>query len=380
MIAEFITPADKRWKQFLLQTKHDFYHLPSYVALAAEQEEGYATAFYAENGAAKFLVPLLLRSLPTSLGASPLWRDATNPYGYPAPLLYPEGDMEQLQLFLQAFREAGLSEKIVSVFLRLHPLLPMPVEPMEEFGEVIRHGQTIYMDLKASEEEILRGIRKNHRYDIRKLTGAGYVAQMDHWEHYTQFVDIYRATMRRVEADDAYLFEGPYFERLRDTLGDVLHICTVSSPQGDVAAGALFTNICGIVQYHLSGTADAYQHDSPNKLMVDCARHWAVEQGAEYFHMGGGVGAREDSLFTFKSGFSRLRSEFLSYRMIFDEDKYQKLLGLWRDAGGVPGDDSYFPLYRKPTERRQADRRVAERRLSERRSTARRVQDKEAGS
>jgi hypothetical protein len=91
-----------------------------------------------------------------------------------------------------------------------------------------------------------------------------FFVSLDEWSLFKDFVEIYLATMRRVGAIQRYLFSEEYFENLRAALGERLHLCSVHSPRGDVAAAGLFVETDGIVQYHLSGTAVEYLAFAPS--------------------------------------------------------------------------------------------------------------------
>jgi lipid II:glycine glycyltransferase (peptidoglycan interpeptide bridge formation enzyme) len=254
----------------------------------------------------------------------------------------------QFEILWQAFCDVAAAQNIVSVFLRLHPLLPLPAKPLKDLGRLVQHGQTVYLNLN-NPEEVDSGICRNHRRDIKKLTQNGFQFVVDEWSHYPRFIEIYRATMTRLHADSKYYFEGDYFSRLRQALGDDLHLAVVVAPSGEIAAGEIFTTTCGIVQNHLAGAADEYQHLAPTKLLTDHMRRWAQERGERLFHMGGGFGGCEDSLFRFKAGFSKLRADFFTYRMILNSEKYQQLAARWHQIGRQGGeDDNFFPAYRRP--------------------------------
>src|SRR5690606_20235775 len=143
-----------------------------------------------------------------------------------------------------------------------------------------------YFDLSASEDEAKSALCTNHRRDIKKLNSLGFKVKLNDWAQYDKFVEIYRATMTRLEASPMYFFEGDYFPRLREILSDRMFLCTVVAPDGAVAAGGLFIKTGDIVQYHLAGSSDEHYRRSPIKLMVDWMRRWAKEQGAAYLHMG----------------------------------------------------------------------------------------------
>ncbi|MCZ7545991.1 MAG: GNAT family N-acetyltransferase [Anaerolineae bacterium] len=347
-MGEIIFPQDSRWSGLLGSAAHDVYHLPAYVAFAARHEGGAAAAFYMEHDGVRFLSPMLIRDVPDALGAPDGWRDATGPYGYPGPILLPAHDCSVLRQALCTLQEVGAEHHIVTMFFRLHPLIALPVDVLAEFGELVLHGQTISIDLSLPEETIWARTRQNHKRDINKLTRQGFQAVMDAWEYYEAFVHIYRQTMDRLSADTFYHFDRPYFTDLRTALGDCLHLCTVLSPEGEVASGGVFSTVNGIVEYHLGGTSTKYLPCAPSKLMFDHVRRWAAEMGHRIFHLGGGVGCRADSLFDFKAGFSDLRSNFYTFRMVVDAEKYAALNGLWAERRRAIDDHAdFFPKYRQ---------------------------------
>jgi GNAT superfamily N-acetyltransferase len=291
------------------------------------------------------LVPMVLRPLPAALDPDPAWRDSVAPYGYPCPLVRGAPGPETLAAMLRAFREAGAAAGIVAAFLRLHPLLPLPEAPFREFGALIAHGETVYLDLSLPREELDRQTRVNHLADVRRLEREGFRMLLDPWDRLDDFIGIYEQTMRYRDADPFYRFERSYFADLRRCLGERLHLSLVQAPDGAAAAAGLFTWVDGLVQFHLSGTSEAFRRAGPAKLMLIRMRDWAKGRGARFLHLGGGVGCREDSLAFFKQGFSRSRARFGTFRMVLQPDVYQTLLGRCA-PGSAQGD--YFPRYRQP--------------------------------
>jgi hypothetical protein len=124
----------------------------------------------------------------------------------------------------------------------------------------------------------------------------------------------------------------------------------VVQQEGRTAAAGLFSECKGIVQFHLSGTAEEFRRASPARLMIDHVRWWAKARGDRSFHLGGGLGAREDSLFDFKAGFSDLRATFRSWRAVCDANRYQALVARWGKRVGAPSEPDLtgmFPAYRQ---------------------------------
>jgi hypothetical protein len=165
------------------------------------------------------------------------------------------------------------------------------VAPLARVGRIVGHGETVAIDLSLGEDEIWRQTRHNHRRQIRQAQRHGHIARIDQeWRQLDTFVQLYHDTMRRLGADDFYYFPRRFFSEMRQALGHRLHLCVVEI-DGRVAAAGLFTEVCGIVQYHLSGTLDEMLENHPLKTMLNFVCFWAKDRGNRVFHLGGGSAA-----------------------------------------------------------------------------------------
>ena len=313
----------------------DFYHLPAYVAACATYEHGAGRALYVEDGSARFLLPLIIRDIPDSDR-----RDAMSPYGYPGPLVSGTRDPGFLSTAMATGLAALAMDGIVSVFVRLHPLLNG--EPPIGVGEVVLHGETVSIDLSLPPAMRRAQLRNNHRRDISRARRNGLAAREDvDWTRFDEFKRIYRDTMELRAAHRYYFFADEYFDGLRDALQGRLHLLLVEQDEA-VAATGLFVETDGIVQYHLGGTERTLATFEPAKLLLDYAADWAVQRGNSILHLGGGVGGANDSLFHYKAGFSRLRHPYRTMRSVLDHREYDRLSAA--RAPGQAGD--FFPRYR----------------------------------
>ncbi len=353
---EFLQPEDSRWTEALQGFDHDVYHLPEYVRLVAEEEGAEGLAYWSRSARGEAFIPLVLKSLPERCIDGRDRFDASSPYGYSAPLL--KGDEDSIRLLLERFRESASLRGLVSVFLRSHPLLDFPSSGLSAIGTVVLHGETVYVDLEASETEIWSNTRSRDRSYIRRLQDQGFVFSMDTWEHYEAFKRIYAETMERRNAESGYLFSDHYFEAVRSRLAEYLHLGVVVGPNGEVASAALFFRYKGFLQYHLGGTAEGFVQMAPSKLLMSSARFWAKNRGCTTLHLGGGYRARRDSLLRFKSGFSKLRADFQTARIVCNAHVYQTLtaeiLGEEQQAA-----DGIFPAYRARGRSDRAELRCA---------------------
>lgn len=343
------------WQRTLAQSfLHDFYHLPAYHRLSEERGEGRGRLYVYREGPYMIALPLLVRRIAEVRGLEWMgqgWYDATSVYGYAGPVASAaELPAPVVQRFQEALRGALLEEGIVSVFSRLHPLIPQQAL-LQGVGEVAPMGRTVSIDLTQLPEVQWASYRRNHRQDITHLRRRGATCGPDAGqEAVAQFVRVYHETMDRVNADRAYYFDRRYFEDLLAGLGDAMQllVCRLGS---DVVCGGLFSLCRGIAQLHLAGTGSEFLRLAPMKLLIDAGRLWAWERGARALHLGGGVGGREDSLFAFKAGFSQQRHGFSVWCWVLRPGVYARLVKertRWADTYGPATPADYFPAYRAP--------------------------------
>ena len=334
------------WQHALESLPHDIYHLPGYSRLCARSDES-PQAFVASSGPYRMLVPFLKRSLPPELANGGSSSDATSPYGYSGPVWStgaPNGFVDDsLNLLSETLKDSG----VVAAYFRLHPLLNFP-HILAKFGKVARTGTTVVIDLSLSDHDLWQRTRDGHRREIKASERQGYVASIDDkWESLDDFVRCYRQTMNRVQAKAYYHFPKQYFLDFRACLSTYAKLCVVRS-KGVVVCAGIFTEIHGLGQNHLVGVADDHVRANPSKLMLHFQRAWLKARGNRFFHLGGGVGSQEDSLFQYKYGFSRTSLPYFTWHVICDVDRYDALVRKRRSLNNEQLEQHgvYFPEYR----------------------------------
>ena len=346
------TDRREEWNDVLARVEqHDFYYLAEYHHLAEERGEGAAHLFAYREGEYTIAIPLLLRPIDDS-GRDSLF-DATSVYGYAGPVAShrdcPESVVQNFQTELKA---ALIVRRVVAVFSRLHPLIPL-TSLLAGLGECRAEGETVSIDLTLPPEVQWAEYRGSCRSRINKLRRGSLVClRDDDKRHLAEFKHIYHETMRRVNAHESYFFDDTYFTNLASELGPALQLFVVML-EGVVVAGGLFTICDGIVQYHLGATSDAFLKIAPTPWLVDTVRLWANERGARVFHLGGGVGSKQDSLLHFKSGFSPRRHIFPTWRWVIAPGVYRELCDRNAQRNLERGEQwtsaDYFPQYRCTT-------------------------------
>jgi serine/alanine adding enzyme len=252
-------------------------------------------------------------------------RDVVTPYGYGGPTA--DG-------FWDAYEEWARERGAVTTFVRFHPL----------YGN--QRGAPIHVDELAPtvawrldpERDLLAGLHFKHRNKVTKAGKAG--ATVTQHEGLGEFVPLYEDTMRRLDADAFYFFEPAYWERL----GELPLVRFDAELDGEVVASALCLATPPWLHYHLSGTTDAGRSTGSSTLVLLEAARWAQANGYERFHLGGGLGGREDSLHHFKARFDPEGLVPAAVgKAIHDEDAYREL------SGGDASYDGFFPAYRAPS-------------------------------
>jgi Acetyltransferase (GNAT) domain len=354
---QIIETSNILWLETLQKIRYDIYHLPQYVDLEAKRIKATSEAILIADGDKVFFLPYLIRpcnNLFDNELIMPETFDVISPYGYPGILLSEAAvnTPEFVEIALKYLINVWRNQQVCSAFLRLHPLLKQNFNEMVQSGYYKVNGETVSVNLQLSETEIWHQTRPEHRNKINKCKRAGFTPTMVPFMQYiNDFIAIYEQTMDRVGATKSYYFGSEYFLQLFKALGDQLHLCIVKLAE-EIACAGLFTECCGIVQYHLGGTKNEFLPQAPSTLMFDYVRFWAKERGNQVFHLGGGVGGSQDSLYHFKAGFSKQRHTFLTQRLIIDQEKYLHLVELRAkylktDAETLLNTD-FFPAYRSP--------------------------------
>jgi len=319
---------------------HDVFHSWTYHSL---NTEGEPLLFVYHEGDIFIALPVIKRKIE---GTG--FYDMTSVYGYCGPVSNINA-VEMPKNILMNFKTAFMSfmneENAVCIFSRLHPFVNQcPL--LENIGGVVENGTTLYMDLSSSVEDQRSGYEKRLCRQVRQLREKGYIIkEADDISEIRAFVDIYHKNMDRLHASSQYYFDEKYFI-------DILRSGGFESKLLLIYDGAVLT--CGavvllsdtIIRNHLSATSPDYLNESPSKLLTDEISMIGRRLGKKIFHLGGGVGGKEDSLFEFKKRFSNLQIKDHIWCHINDRNAYDTIVA--KAGPDIDLQSSYFPLYRQP--------------------------------
>jgi lipid II:glycine glycyltransferase (peptidoglycan interpeptide bridge formation enzyme) len=327
------------WRSYVQRSANfDFYHTWYYHSL---DTSGDSIMIVYTEGEDFIAFPLIRRSIPeTNLC------DLSSVYGYTGPISNKGFDQLNagiIENFRREFLEYLKQSNCVSVFSRLHSFFNQ-APLMDKFAGVYENGKTVVIDLQVPVEVQRSKYQKRVWEKIKALRRKGYyVKEGKSPAEVREFASIYTENMRRIEAADFYLFDEAYFQNMLDSSEFDSKLLTVYHNDKAVC-GAVIVCTQKVIQAHLLGTRTSYLQFSPAKLLTDEICMLGREMGMEYFNLGGGLGFKEDSLFSWKAGFSDLFLKFNSWRFVADRETYASLVqqkGLQLDL-----DVDFFPLYR----------------------------------
>lgn len=329
----------EKWAEYVQSSlEHDFYHTWYYHSL---DKSGDPILFVQQEGKNFIALPLLKRKINNSL-----LFDLTSVYGYTGPISnqkFEELDEDLMEDFKTEFLRFLKTEGNISVFSRLHPFINQELL-MKKFGGIYQNGKTVAIDLTISLEAQRAKYRETVAASIKQSRKKGYyVKETNSTDDIRVFIDIYTENMKRIGATDYYLFNEQYFTNLLRS--DEFNSKLLLVYAGDKAiCGTIITCTNFIVEGHLIGTRTEFLRESPTKLLVDEISIIGRKLGMKYYHLGGGLGFREDSLFKWKAGFSDLFLNYTSWRYVADEPAYNSLV----DGLGISHSSNvdFFPLYR----------------------------------
>lgn len=333
-----------RWnEQLSLIENLDVYHTYDYHHITKKPGEIPILIKYSVEDTS-IVLPLLLRPIENSD-----YKDAVSVYGYAGILTLNLNEHFNKENFHKELNGFFKENKIVSVFSRFHPFLEHQESLLGGLGTITTRGRVVYIDLNDTLENQRSMFNRRMRTYLNKSRKSCTVVETKLKSDMDSFIDLYHENMKRVGADESYFFDRNYFHQLltSDEFSTKLTLCIHNETQ-TVVGGAIFMKKGKFVQFHLSGLNEDYFELNAIKLIIDEMRINSTNQRFEYLNLGGGRGSTEDSLFKFKTSFSKSFKEFKIWKYIVDEKAYRMLVEKHLECPleVVHKNTDFFPAYR----------------------------------
>jgi predicted N-acyltransferase len=352
------TTKDIKWNDLVDKTERkDIYFTSSYMKIYEESYGkeidydfcGKGFLFFYGNEENYIIIPLIKRSLKELNITKELkeeYFDVISPYGYTGLLSKGKITEEMRKKFWIELKEYCLKNKIVSGFIRFHPLIENHTLISKE-DTVTKMNQTVYVNLEKDEKEIWKELNKKTRNQIRKAKKNKIEIKKEN--KIESFTKIYEETMEKNNASKKYFFPKEFFENHIKELKNQVTIFTANY-KNEIVSTSMFIHKGNFLHYHFSGSKRKYLNLYPNNLLLWEVIKWGKKQGFKKFHLGGGTDSDpKNPLFRFKSGFSPLTKYFYTKNEIFDHKTYKKLCELKEKEEKQNNQDinkDFFPRYR----------------------------------
>jgi Acetyltransferase (GNAT) domain len=294
----------------------DVYFRKGYGRAASIADRGEWVLLEAFDG--NWQVPLIVRTLTD--GA----KDAMSPYGYSgiyaSPALSAIQTQDAWSATVKVLRELG----VISVLLRHSPLVPQASD-LPGLHSIISGHPTIVLE-SVDRDTAWSGMVGTCRTATRKAIKNGYTSDVRQATEQDLAPDggfrrLYSQTMQRLNAAPAYFFNDDYYRELLDGLGSNLIISEVRDQEGVVASSGLLMRHDQRLHGHLGGSSPADARLGANNLLTWAEMQFAIDQGVRQYHLGGGLGPR-DNLFKFKRSFGGRELEYRVSGVIIDPALY----------------------------------------------------------
>ncbi|MCQ2387503.1 MAG: aminoacyltransferase [Clostridia bacterium] len=333
----------EQWDSIVKSFKDfDVYYLSGYCKAFYTHGDGLPLLFYYEDQNVRGINVVMKRDVADDIRFKDKiekgkYFDFATPYGYGGWLIEGENSSE---LFKEYFKWCS-ENNIVCEFNRFHPVIDNQ-RFSKNYYEVIPLGETVCVDVK-NKDEVWNNFTSKNRNVIRKAINNDIVIEQGLSKQLlSTFKNIYDKTMDKDNAESYYYFEDEFYDSILNDLKDNATIF-YAKYNDIIIASSIIIYANDKLNYHLSGSLKEYSHLAPSNLLLSEVAKWGSDNEFASFHLGGGVGSKEDGLLHFKKSFSK--GPYTRYsigKKIFNESKYNELVSKRNDIEK----NNFFPLYR----------------------------------
>jgi peptidoglycan pentaglycine glycine transferase (the first glycine) len=185
-------------------------------------------------------------------------------------------------------------------------------------AEQIQFRNTMLVDLRRSEEELLAAMKSKWRYNVRLARRRGVEVVEGGIDDLPLFYEMYTTTSAR----DEFIIRP--FSYYADAWGSFVSggraQLLLARYEGEVLGGLILFHFGDKAWYMYGASTDRHRNLMPNHLLQWEAMRWAKEQGYSFYDMWGAPDVLEESdplwgVYRFKEGFG---GEFASYIGAYD--------------------------------------------------------------
>jgi hypothetical protein len=308
----------------------DVYYTPDYYEIYEKHGDGQAGCFVYQEGKDVAIYPFLVNEI-NSLGyeLDAACYDIQGAYGYNG-VVYSTNAWEFIDRFYKEFDSFCKSNNIIAEFTRFHPIIKNEVFS-HNYMEVMFNRTTVYVDLTKSYHDIYNKYKHSVKTNIKAAVRNDLKTCIygNEFPYKKDFIEMYRASMEKLDADPYMYFSEEYFTNTMDKLPVVQFV--ILKDKEPIASSLCLLHGHYFHPHFLAYKAE-YSYLRPVNILVDEMIKYGIEIGSRVFHFGGGrTTNKEDSLLRFKKNYSDLRGSFYVGKKVHDEAVYSEVCRQWEE-------------------------------------------------
>jgi len=279
----------------------DVFFLTEYYQVFQDIERAGYEAFILKTDTNCIVFPYFKRSLKDFIKYTtfPDYFDITSAYGYGG-IIAKKPNEDLIRLFFKEFHKYCYENKIVTSFIRIHPLLNNTFISL--FPNQMKNNRSVFVDTRKSIDILRREFKHSVRKNVRKARKNGVQVKRYDTIPFDTFCGIYQETMERNRADGYYYFSDDFFKLIDRQLKNNI-LTYIAYLDNKPVSAELVLKSDKYWHSFLGGTLTQYMKSCANSLIKDHIIKDAVQNNADTYLLGGGK-EHGDNIYKFKSTFA----------------------------------------------------------------------------
>lgn len=199
----------------------------------------------------------------------------------------------------------------------------------QDFLDVSLNRKTVHVDLTQSYESIYKKYSHSAKGNINQAlkNNLTIVVYENEFPYTKEFIQMYKETMDRVNAQSYVYFNDNYFENSFSNL-PIVHFVVFKESIPIASAICLLSR--KVFHAHFVVSKTEYQVYRSNNFLFDEMIKFGFSKGLQILHLGGGRSCKQDdSLLRFKKNFSKTTSDFYTGTRIHNQEIYNLVCEQW---------------------------------------------------
>ena len=273
------------------------------------------------------------------------FRDISGIYGYSGPLRSTD-DTAFLTQAWQAFDQWAQEQRVVSEFIRFSTYVDNKSWAHPETS--VEYNRPVAIAWLPGDADTFKSqLISKTRNMIRKALKSGLVErEVDVREALPEFRALYQQTMGRNQANDFFMYDDAYYDRLLSLPSGELVLFAVYQ-QNEMVAAAMGLVHEQMAFYHLGASNLEASRLGAGNLALFAMASALIDRGVKCFSVGGGrTTADDDPLFRFKKSNATSVGEFYIGKRVIDQEGYDSIVKTWESMNHTELTSSNLQFYR----------------------------------